>query len=74
MPIADVSPVSTHSRPKAAGNPDISPRNLRQVSTHSRPKAAGFIDKNEKRQFEVSTHSRPKAAGNHKPFTLTIGA
>ena len=34
-------PVSTHSRPKAAGHEDIVVVNLNPVSTHSRPKAAG---------------------------------
>ena len=33
--------VSTHSRPKAAGNADGSKRRYEFVSTHSRPKAAG---------------------------------
>ena len=33
--------VSTHSRPKAAGNPDDKPDDKPDVSTHSRPKAAG---------------------------------
>ena len=57
------NPVSTHSRPKAAGRVwailPLSPR----VSTHSRPKAAGFIRPQTKHHFIVSTHSRPKAAG-----------
>ena len=55
--------VSTHSRPKAAGQElmRFAPANI--VSTHSRPKAAGislFTIYNYRR---VSTHSRPKAAG-----------
>ena len=33
--------VSTHSRPKAAGDHDLLPKRLSPVSTHSRPKAAG---------------------------------
>ena len=33
--------VSTHSRPKAAGNPQFFKAAYRAVSTHSRPKAAG---------------------------------
>ena len=35
-------PVSTHSRPKAAGRIDYSPLCSFMVSTHSRPKAAGL--------------------------------
>ena len=34
--------VSTHSRPKAAGNSAVKPVNSIPVSTHSRPKAAGL--------------------------------
>ena len=55
--------VSTHSRPKAAGDGLPRRRRRKNVSTHSRPKAAG------RRPFLgflfafVSTHSRPKAAG-----------
>ena len=33
--------VSTHSRPKAAGYPDLFNEEHTRVSTHSRPKAAG---------------------------------
>ena len=57
-------PVSTHSRPKAAGsfeNGDgIQPI---VVSTHSRPKAAGFLKIDHELIICVSTHSRLKAAG-----------
>ncbi len=35
--------VSTHSRPKAAGNLREAKEAVLVVSTHSRPKAAGFI-------------------------------
>ena len=35
------NPVSTHSRPKAAGNADGNGDGSGGVSTHSRPKAAG---------------------------------
>ena len=35
-------PVSTHSRPKAAGFGDVRHVAGGQVSTHSRPKAAGY--------------------------------
>ncbi|WP_210399852.1 hypothetical protein, partial [Neisseria sp. HMSC061H08] len=35
--------VSTHSRPKAAGNPRKIKGYAIAVSTHSRPKAAGYI-------------------------------
>ena len=55
--------VSTHSRPKAAGQ---SPKQLdwpRPVSTHSRPKAAGLMLSTVCDCKPVSTHSRPKAAG-----------
>ena len=34
--------VSTHSRPKAAGPPELPPPPPVPVSTHSRPKAAGL--------------------------------
>ena len=56
--------VSTHSRPKAAGQTANSFGQIKAVSTHSRPKAAGH-DKEDARQNtrKVSTHSRPKAAG-----------
>ncbi len=36
-----ISQVSTHSRPKAAGISLAEAREKRKVSTHSRPKAAG---------------------------------
>ncbi len=51
--------VSTHSRPKAAGN-----RRFIFVSTHSRPKAAGLLYGVFILIRVVSTHSRPKAAGS----------
>ena len=59
------SRVSTHSRPKAAGQCRMGNPNQGQVSTHSRPKAAGlsFGWLNLPTKL-VSTHSRPKAAGN----------
>ena len=60
--------VSTHSRPKAAGNSlgNLSHRVL--VSTHSRPKAAGNKVGHFSVSSSVSTHSRPKAAGRfHRP-------
>ena len=56
-------PVSTHSRPKAAGSPQNLMYDGYVVSTHSRPKAAGGLDGFQNRKFDVSTHSRPKAAG-----------
>ena len=55
--------VSTHSRPKAAGQYEhviVSPKG---VSTHSRPKAAGSFGGRYWLPTTVSTHSRPKAAG-----------
>ena len=65
--------VSTHSRPKAAGQalPDDVLRP--SVSTHSRPKAAGPTTVASLPKRVVSTHSRPKAAGSDigvcsKPF------
>ena len=39
--VTQVTYVSTHSRPKAAGNQVLHRHQARQVSTHSRPKAAG---------------------------------
>ncbi len=56
--------VSTHSRPKAAGEAFNVRLFLETVSTHSRPKAAGPIySKARLIVVAVSTHSRPKAAG-----------
>ena len=55
--------VSTHSRPKAAGNPRKIKGYAIAVSTHSRPKAAGRHWKLMNTELTVSTHSRPKAAG-----------
>ena len=40
-PISGWIMVSTHSRPKAAGDPLLIHAQIQQVSTHSRPKAAG---------------------------------
>ena len=56
--------VSTHSRPKAAG--DVLEKELPPgvVSTHSRPKAAGHKQRMIELRHRVSTHSRPKAAGD----------
>ena len=56
--------VSTHSRPKAAGNA-AEECSLWQVvvSTHSRPKAAGTGSIGQVGRRSVSTHSRSKAAG-----------
>ena len=56
-------PVSTHSRPKAAGTEQGKRQYADDVSTHSRPKAAGHNQKKIRRIAMVSTHSRPKAAG-----------
>ena len=55
--------VSTHSRPKAAGNVRREGKYVVVVSTHSRPKAAGKAFDGFTNTFQVSTHSRPKAAG-----------
>ena len=56
-------PVSTHSRPKAAGDRVIDEHTVTDVSTHSRPKAAGLTAFFPFNFSPVSTHSRPKAAG-----------
>ena len=59
--------VSTHSRPKAAGDDDPSDKDKRKVSTHSRPKAAGYPPVvGVQYSMQVSTHSRPKAAGQNR--------
>ena len=58
--------VSTHSRPKAAGQIHASTDAFIIVSTHSRPKAAGQIHASTDAFIIVSTHSRPKAAGRIK--------
>ena len=55
--------VSTHSRPKAAGQLKFAAGVLTPVSTHSRPKAAGRDLYVLRYLSLVSTHSRPKAAG-----------
>ena len=55
--------VSTHSRPKAAGNVLKCLDGPAIVSTHSRPKAAGALSEWSIPGYHVSTHSRPKAAG-----------
>ena len=55
--------VSTHSRPKAAGNLTKEMLEPKIVSTHSRPKAAGRCSYLLAARHQVSTHSRPKAAG-----------
>ena len=60
---AAIGAVSTHSRPKAAGDGEpVSSKHL-LVSTHSRPKAAGDGEPVSSKHLLVSTHSRPKAAG-----------
>ena len=56
-------PVSTHSRPKAAGKDLALQESKTFVSTHSRPKAAGPRCRARYPRPAVSTHSRPKAAG-----------
>ena len=55
--------VSTHSRPKAAGELQRFLQKFVPVSTHSRPKAAGQNLHPPTPPPTVSTHSRPKAAG-----------
>ena len=55
--------VSTHSRPKAAGESNGEENGSGEVSTHSRPKAAGYHYSENADTYLVSTHSRPKAAG-----------
>ena len=72
-------PVSTHSRPKAAGYYAWLNTHTYGVSTHSRPKAAGEQVLAKMPKYKVSTHSRPKAAGSntrtipkrHAAFQLT---
>ena len=58
--------VSTHSRPKAAGETEQAVGTSHAVSTHSRPKAAGTPIRSNLHTHHVSTHSRPKAAGSNK--------
>ena len=58
-----IKPVSTHSRPKAAGYQVGNSCHQTRVSTHSRPKAAGAGCYQTCVLHLVSTHSRPKAAG-----------
>ena len=63
--------VSTHSRPKAAGDGEIITGRLSEVSTHSRPKAAGAACTSFFSVVMVSTHSRPKAAGRRERVVAT---
>ena len=57
-------PVSTHSRPKAAGTVGYSnPLVKRFQHTAARRRLESFAD-DFGIDLEVSTHSRPKAAGN----------
>ena len=60
--------VSTHSRPKAAGNREAWSKPENPVSTHSRPKAAAQPARPDPLSGVVSTHSRPKAAGWQAAF------
>ena len=63
--------VSTHSRPKAAGNAlCVDCMRVHSVSTHSRPKAAGRHGSAVGLCRDVSTHSRPKAAGTKGRYNL----
>ncbi len=65
--------VSTHSRPKAAGQADRHHGVTAIVSTHSRPKAVGSSCAKMSIKELVSTRSRPKAAGlMPPPKTTTI--
>ena len=66
------SKVSTHSRPKAAGNRRLFYCYLIPVSTHSRPKAAGWDSGQKIYTSMVSTHSRPKAAGSSLSIKKTL--
>ena len=57
--------VSTHSRPKAAGESDLV-RRLHHNSFNTQPPEGGWSPApvGKGRFYDVSTHSRPKAAGN----------
>ena len=66
----NLSFVSTHSRPKAAGILACQKMGEPSVSTHSRPKAAGRRLIHPLKMLDVSTHSRPKAAGSKKQNAL----
>ena len=63
--MTDSPSVSTHSRPKAAGDKIWLAALIWRVSTHSRPKAAGISLAEAREKRKVSTHSRPKAAGGY---------
>ena len=67
----DLVDVSTHSRPKAAGQSRFEHGYHLFVSTHSRPKAAGIRLTTNTVTTIVSTHSRPKAAGQNQCCRLT---
>ena len=67
-------PVSTHSRPKAAGDRVIDEHTVTDVSTHSRPKAAGLTAFFPFNFSPVSTHSRPKAAGSTSAINAPVSA
>ena len=67
--------VSTHSRPKAAGNSRIVPY-IHYISFNTQPPEGGWlVEDSEKAQgLLVSTHSRPKAAGALRPMKqLSLG-
>ena len=66
--------VSTHSRPKAAGDDFNGQIGINRVSTHSRPKAAGTSRVVAMILENVSTHSRPKAAGRRMLRGLSASA
>ena len=71
-PLMRLHQVSTHSRPKAAGNRHGADGRRRAVSTHSRPKAAGPLPCSSPSKPYVSTHSRPKAAGAQSELFVDI--
>ena len=64
--------VSTHSRPKAAGNQTIKTINLWDCF-NTQPPEGGWASTDEySRTMPVSTHSRPKAAGSDLLICLCI--
>ena len=72
MPLDKLVPVSTHSRPKAAGKLLFVGGGVVAVSTHSRPKAAGFQSSSRARcpwpfQLTAARRRLGMAAWVHKP-------
>ena len=63
-------PVSTHSRPKAAGSAIIAADDTRNVSTHSRPKAAGQTVFKSQMRLSMFQHTAARRRLGQTPYPL----